>query len=268
MSGDKAILRPVMTTSDTELFNQFGANFYIKPTVGLQMLRNSIIGKELFDEAFKEYANRWKYKHPNPADLFRTLEDATATDLDWFYRGWFFTTDHVDMELTHVKWFKVFEENSNIEDQNKSTKRKIVANQKNVESQEKDFSNGPEVITMTSTPDAAYGQFLSRLDESEIRKQLSGKNIYEVTIKNIGGLVMPVTIAWVFADGSTEIDTLPAEIWRRNEYEVQQTFIKDKEVSKVNLDPNFEFADTNMKNNSFPKIESKSEFDKFKDSNR
>ncbi len=268
MSGDKNILRPVMTTSDNELFNQFGANFYIKPTVGLQMLRNSIIGKELFDEAFKEYANRWKYKHPNPADLFRTLEDATATDLDWFYRGWFFTTDYVDMELTNVKWFKVFEENSNIEDQNKSSKRKIVANQKNVESQEKDFSNGPEVITMTSTPDAAYGQFLSRLDESEIRKQLSGKNIYEVTIKNIGGLVMPVTIAWVFADGSTEIDTLPAEIWRRNEYEIQQTFIKDKEVSKVNLDPNFEFADTDMKNNSFPKIESKSEFDKFKDSNR
>ncbi|GAA4799660.1 M1 family metallopeptidase [Litoribaculum gwangyangense] len=264
MSGDKNILRPIMTTSDNELLNQFGANFYMKPTVGLQMLRNSIIGKELFDEAFKEYANRWKYKHPNPADLFRTLEDATATDLDWFIRGWFFTTDNVDMELSNVKWFKVFEENTNIEDQNKSSKIKITANSNNTNAEAKDFSNGPEVITMTSTPDAAYGQFLSRIDEPEIRKQLSGKNIYEITVKNLGGLVMPVTVEWVFTDGSTEIDTLPAEVWRRNEYEITHTFIKEKEVSKVNLDPNFEFADTNMNNNSFPKEDTPSEFDAFK----
>ncbi|ULC59293.1 M1 family metallopeptidase [Flaviramulus sp. BrNp1-15] len=265
MSGDKNILRPVMTTSDNELLSQFGANFYLKPTVGLQMLRHSIIGKELFDEAFKEYANRWKYKHPNPADLFRTLEDATATDLDWFYRGWFFTTDHVDMELSNVKWFKVFEENSNIEDQNTSSKVKIEASGNSTEATAKDFSNGPEVITMTSTPDRAYGQFLSRLDEPEVRKQLSGKNIYEITVKNVGGLVMPVTIEWVFTDGTTEIETLPADIWRRNEYEIQHTSIKEKEVSKVNLDPNFEFADTDMLNNSFPKEETKSEFDSFKD---
>jgi hypothetical protein len=265
MSGDKNILRPIMTTSDNELFNQFGANFYIKPTVGLQMLRNSIIGKELFDEAFKEYANRWKYKHPNPEDLFRTLEDATATDLDWFYRGWFFTTDNVDIELSNVKWFKVFEENVNIEDQNKSSKVKIGANANSADAKTKDFSNGPEVITMTTTPDKAYGQFLSRMDEPEIRKQLSGKNIYELTIKNLGGLVMPVTIEWVFTDGTTEIQTLPAEVWRRNEYEIQQIFIKDKEVSNVNLDPNFEFADVDMTNNNFPKVETKSEFDSFKD---
>ena len=117
---------------------------------------------------------------------------------------------------------------------------------------------------MTSAPDAAYGQFLSRLDEPEIRKQLSGKNIYEISIKNIGGLVMPVTIQWVFTDGSSEIDTLPAQIWRKNEYEIQKTFIKDKEVTKINLDPNFEFADTNMKNNSFPKTNNESDFDSFK----
>jgi hypothetical protein len=268
MSGDKNILRPIMVSSDNELMSQFGANFYQKPTVGLQMLRNSIIGKELFDEAFKEYANRWKYKHPNPADLFRTLEDATATNLDWFYRGWFFTTDNVDMELSNVKWFKVFEENSNIEDKKSTLKVKIEANQTNTEAEAKDFSNGPEVITMTTTPDEAYGQFLSRLDDAEVRKQLSGKNLYEVTIKNLGGLVMPVTIEWIYTDGTREIDTLPAEIWRRNEYEITKTFIKDKEVDKVNLDPNFEFADVNTENNSFPKEEGVSEFDKFKDSKR
>lgn len=262
MSGDKNILRPIMTTSDNELFNQFGSNFYIKPTVGLQMLRHSIIGEELFDAAFKEYANRWKYKHPNPSDLFRTLEDATATDLDWFYRGWFFTTDNVDMELSNVKWFKVYEEDKNIEDQTKSSQ--VAAEGNNTSEATKDFSDGPEVITMAKTPDNSYGQFLSRLDENTIRKQLSGKNLYEVTIKNVGGLVMPVTIEWIFTDGSSEIDKLPAQIWRRNEYEVKEVFIKDKEVKTVNLDPNFEFSDTDMSNNVFPKSTTISEFNTFK----
>ncbi|XMO86718.1 M1 family metallopeptidase [Algibacter sp. AS12] len=264
MSGDKNILRPIMTNSDNELMTQFGSNFYRKPTVGLQMLRHSIIGEELFDEAFKEYANRWKYKHPNPADLFRTLEDATATDLDWFYRGWFFTTDHVDMELSHVKWFKVYEDELNIEDKKGTSKSKIASQADSSKTINKDFSNGPEVITMTTTPDKAYGQFLSRIDEAQVRKQVSGKNIYEITITNIGGLVMPVTIKWEFKDGTSEIDRLPADLWRRNEYEIQETFIKEKEVISVTLDPNFEFADTNTENNSFPKTETISEFEKFK----
>ncbi|WP_297693994.1 M1 family metallopeptidase [uncultured Eudoraea sp.] len=262
MSGDKNILRPIMTTSDNEILTQFGNNFYMKPTVGLQMLRNSIIGPELFDQAFKEYSNRWKYKHPNPADLFRTLEDATAVDLDWFFRGWFFTTDNVDMELTDVKWFRVNEEELNTKDQKKTVKLKIEG--ENISEKAKDFSSGPESITMTSTPDTSYGGFLSRMDEPELRKQLSGKNIYVVTIKNLGGLVMPVTIEWIFTDGSKEIETLPAQVWRGNEYEIKRTFIKEKEVSQVNLDPNFEFADTDMRNNSFPKVEVPSEFDAFK----
>ena len=221
-----------------------------------------MVGQELFDQAFKEYANRWKYKHPNPADLFRTLEDATANDLDWFYRGWFFTTDNVDMELTNVKWFTV-EDQVAIEDKSKKTKFKIPSDGEG--ETVKDFSSGPEVITMTSTPDQAYGQFLSRMDEPEIRKQLKGKNIYEITIKNVGGLVMPVTIEWVYTDGTKEIDKLPETIWRHNEYEIQKTFIKTKQVKKVNLDPNFEFADTDMINNSFPKVEAPSDFDKFKE---
>jgi hypothetical protein len=118
---------------------------------------------------------------------------------------------------------------------------------------------------MISTPDKEYGQFTSRLDEKEMRKQLSGKNIYEITIKNIGGLVMPVIIEWIYSDGSSEIDRIPAQIWRRNEYEIKKTFIKSKEVVKVNLDPNFEIPDTEINNNTFPKIDSKSDFDKFKE---
>ena len=261
MSGDQSIMRPIMTSSDNDLLSQFGANYYQKPTVGLQILRHSVIGEELFDQAFKEYANRWKFKHPNPADLFRTLEDATAADLDWFYRGWFFTTENVDMELADVKWFTVAEE-VNIEDKSKQVKMNIKA--ENNDTKAKDFSSGPEVITMTSTPDQAYGQFLSRMDEPEIRKQLAGKNIYEITVNNVGGLIMPVTIEWVYTDGTKEIDRLPAEVWRLNEYQITKTFIKSKQVEKVNLDPNFEFADTDTKNNSFPKVEEASDFDKFK----
>lgn len=261
MSGDQSIMRPIMTSSDNELLSQFGANYYQKPTVGLQILRNSVVGKELFDQAFKEYANRWKYKHPNPADLFRTLEDATAVDLDWFYRGWFFTTDNVDMELTNVKWYVVANE-ENVEQRNKVTTANIKA--ENEGENTTDFAGGPEMITMVATPDQAYGQFLSRMDEPEIRKQLYGKNIYEITVKNVGGLIMPLTIEWNYTDGTSEIDTLPAEIWRLNEHEITKTFIKEKEVSKVVLDPNFEFADTDTGNNSFPKVEEASEFDKFK----
>lgn len=262
MKGDKNILRPVMTTSDNELLSQFGANYYQKPTVGLQMLRNSILGEELFDQAFKEYANRWKYKHPNPADLFRTLEDATGSDLDWFFRGWFFTTDNVDIELADVKWFKVQPE-VGIEDKQKQGDLKVTS--ENGEEKAKDFSSGPEMIKMTSTPDTNYGQFLSRIDEPAVRKQVEGKNIYEISLKNNGGLVMPVTIEWHFTDGTTEIDRLPAEIWRTNEYQTTKTFIKDKEVSKVVIDPKGEYADVDSSNNSFPKVEEASDFDSFKE---
>lgn len=264
VKGDKNTLRPIMTSSDNIILSQIGNTYYVKPTIGLQMLRNSIIGPELFDQAFKEYANKWKYKHPNPADLFRTLEEATATDIDWFIRGWFFTTDVTDMELTDVKWFKVHEEDLNIEDQQRKVKLSMQGDSD--AQQPKDFSSGPEVITLTETPSQSYGGYLSRLDEPEVRKQLSGKHIYELTIKNKGGLVMPVIIEWTFTDGSKEIDRLPAEVWRVNEYEISETFVKSKEAVNITLDPNLEFADVDTSNDSFPKKEQKSDFEKFKES--
>ena len=262
VKGDKNTLRPIMTSSDNINLTQIGNTYYVKPTIGLQMLRNSIIGPELFDQAFKEYANNWKYKHPNPADLFRTLEEATATDIDWFIRGWFFTTDVTDMELSNVKWFKVFEEDQNIEDQQRKVKLSMQG--KSDAEQPQDFSNGPQVITLTETPSQSYGGYLSRLDEPEVRKQLSGKNIYELTIKNKGGLVMPVIIEWTFKDGTKEVDRLPAEVWRVNEYEIAETFVKSKEVINITLDPKLEFADVDTSNDSFPKTEQKSDFEKFK----
>jgi hypothetical protein len=266
MKGDKSILRPTMTNSDNDLLNQMGNNFYRKPTVGFQMLRNSIVGKELFDKAFKEYANRWKYKHPNPSDLFRTIEDQTAVDLDWFWKGWFYTTDNVDIELADVKWFQVKQEDVTIENQvQKGKSTKIYGS--GISEDKKDFSDGPEEITMKPTEDNAYGQFLSRLNEEEMKAKLAGKNLYELTLKNRGGLVMPVIIEWTYADGSKEMEKLPAEVWRLNESEIKKTFLKDKEVVNIMLDPNLELADVNMENNAFPKVEAKSRLDGFKDGN-
>ncbi len=264
MKGDKRILRPTMTNADNDLLSQMGNNYYQKPTVGFQMLRNSIVGKELFDKAFKEYANRWKYKHPNPSDFFRTIEDQTAVDLDWFWKGWFFTTDNVDIELADVKWFQVKQEDVSIENQVTSGSSAQISGSGKSDGS-KDFSNGPEEITMQTTADNFYGQYLSRIDEDEIRARLAGKNLYELTLKNRGGLVMPIIIEWTYADGTTEIDQLPAEVWRHNEAEVKKTFLKDKEVVNVEIDPNLELADVNMENNSFPKAESGSRFEDFKE---
>ncbi|MEM7549580.1 MAG: M1 family metallopeptidase [Bacteroidota bacterium] len=260
MKGDKSKLRPIMTNSDNDILSQFGANFYRKPTVGFQILRNSVVGKELFDKAFKEYANRWKYKHPNPSDFFRTIEDQTAVDLDWFWKGWFFTTDNVDIELADVKWYQLKEDQKTIENQLKNGKA-AKAGGSPEEKENTDFSDGPEPFTMVNTPDGSYGQFLSRLDETQIRKELSGKNIYELTFKNKGGLVMPLVIEWTYADGSTEIERLPAEVWRWNEAEVVKTFMKEKEVTNIRIDPNLELADVNMENNAFPKLATDSKFD-------
>ncbi|MCV9388230.1 M1 family aminopeptidase [Reichenbachiella ulvae] len=263
MKGNQDVMRPIMTTSDVESLSRLGANYYNKPAVGLQMLRETIVGRELFDQAFKEYSTRWMYKHPNPGDLFRTLSDATGTNMDWFIRGWFFTTDNVDINLDKVKWYQLKEEEVSVENKGKKVKSKISGSS-DESSESNDFSNGPEPFAVRATPDSHYGGFLSRIDEAKMRDQLSGKNIYELTFTNEGGLVMPVIIEWTYTDGSKEVERLPAEIWQLNEYKVKRTFLKDKEVSSIKIDPNNELADVNLSNNSFPRAEEKSEFDEFK----
>ena len=223
------------------------------------ILRETVMGPELFDRAFKEYAQRWIFKHPKPADFFRTMEDASAVDLDWFWRGWFFTTDNVDMTIGNVKWFRLAKEESDPERKNASVKKGNLS--KGDGENAADFSNGPEDFTLVNTPDQLYGEFKSRVDDNTIRQKLEGKNIYEVKFRNVGGLVMPIVIEWTFKDGSKEIERIPAEIWRINEREVSKVFIKDKEVVNIVLDPNFELADTDMTNNVFPNKTVESKFD-------
>ena len=267
MRGEKSQMRPIMTSSDNVRPSEFGSNAYTKPSAALTILRETVMGPELFDQALKEYAQRWAFKHPGPADFFRTMEDASAVDLDWFWRGWFFTTDHVDVDLHAVKWFKLKSTIVDPEGKNPKVKRGDLESETANNKNGNDFSDGPTEFTLLNTPQILQGEFRSRIDDNTIRQKLEGKNIYEMTFRNLGGLVTPLVIEWTFTDGSKEIERIPAEIWRTNEYQVSKVFMKEKEVANIVLDPNFELADVEIRNNVFPKKTIPSRFDQFKNNN-
>ena len=267
MKGEKEQMRPVMASSDNIRESEFGMNAYGKPSAALTVLRETVMGPELFDKAFKEYSLRWMFKHPKPADFFRTMEDASGVDLDWFWRGWFYGTDHVDVDLAEVKWLKMKTPANSIEGKNAKAKTGDLSAKRN----KNDFSSGPQEITVLNTDASKLTtnekEFRSIFDENAARKQLEGKNIYEVTFKNAGGLVTPIVIQWIFKDGSKETETIPAEIWRENEVEATKVFIKEKEVANIVVDPDFASADVNTNNNVFPKKTTPSRFDQFKKGN-
>ncbi|MDH5597821.1 MAG: M1 family metallopeptidase [Cyclobacteriaceae bacterium] len=260
MKGDKRFIRPIMTNSEQIL--QFGNNAYAKPATALNILRETVMGPELFDKAFKEYAERWAFKHPKPADFFRTMEDASGVDLDWFWRGWFYSVDNVDIAIDEVKWFRLKNETADIENKGKKVKKGDL-NSTSTGGSANDFSAGPEMFTLMDTPDRFYGEFMNRVDDGAIKKSLADKNFYEIKFKNVGGLVMPVIVEFTFKDGTTELIKIPAEIWRYNENEVSKVFTFDKEVVNIVLDPKAETADTEQDNNVFPKRDVPSKFDKF-----
>lgn len=264
MKGDQSLQRPLMTNSEQII--QFGSEQYAKTATGLNILRETVMGPELFDKAFKEYAQRWAFKHPKPADFFRTLEDASAVDLDWFWRGWFYSTDNCDQSIDKVKWYRVRTEKNNLENKEKNVKKGDLAAGSS-DKKNDNFNNGPEPFTVMPTDDRFYGEFKSRVDDKAIIAKLENKNLYEVTLSNKGGLVMPVVIEWTYKDGSKEIERIPAEIWRTNEKTVTKVFVKDKEVSQVVLDPNQETSDINTGDNVFPKAEGPSKFDELKKKN-
>lgn len=264
MRGDKNMMRPIMWQSDNIPGNDFGPNAYGKPAAALTLLRETVMGPELFDKAFKEYAQRWMFKHPKPADFFRTMEDASAVDLDWFWRGWFYTVDNVDVELDEVKWYRVKAETKELENKGVKAKTGDLASGGNSKGKATDFSNGAQEFTMINTPDTYYGDFRNRINDGDVRKQLADKNIYEVTLKNKGGLVTPIVIEWTYKDGSKEIERIPAEIWRLNENEVKKVFMKEKEVTNVVIDPAGETGEVNPADNVFPKKVAESKFDQLK----
>jgi len=282
MKGDKDNIMPIMTNSES--IYQFGNNAYGKPATALNILRETVMGRELFDYAFKQYAQRWKFKHPTPADFFRTMEDASAVDLDWFWRGWFFTTDHVDQAIDDVKWFRVNTQNPEVEKplaekqqeqapENISTVRdddmKMVSQTAvEREAELEDFYSNYDPFKVTVLDKQDYDQYLSNLDQEEKELLNAGYNYYEVTIRNDGGLVMPVILKFTYADGSTEVKRIPAEIWRLNDQEVSKVFYTRKELTNIALDPNLEIADTDRDDNYWPKREQPTRFELFKRQSR
>lgn len=261
MKGDKSLQRPLMVSAENPI--QYGPEQYAKCATALNILRETVMGRELFDKAFKEYATRWAFKHPMPADFFRTMEDASAVDLDWFWRGWFYSTDNVDFTLDNVKWFKVRKGVTDLEGKSKNIKEgDLAAAGKNTDN--KDFSKGPQPFTIMPTDDKFYGEFQSRIDDKGMISSLENKNFYEIKLSNKGGLVMPVIIEWTFKDGTKEIEKLPAEIWRTNEFTFTKVFVKEKEVTSIVIDPKKETSDINAEDNVFPRVEKVSKFDELK----
>lgn len=261
MKGDETTMRPLMVNSETVV--QFGSEQYAKCATGLNMLRDVIMGPELFDRAFREYAQRWAFKHPKPADFFRTMEDASAVDLDWFWRGWFYSTDYVDMTLDNVTWFKISKPVTDVEGKNK----KIQEGTMTADNEAKDFSGGPQPFNVLPTDDRFYREFQSRIDDKAMINGLENKNFYEIKVTNKGGLVMPVIIEWTYKDGTKEIEKLPAEIWRINESSFTKVFVKDKEVASVVIDPKKQTSDIFDDDNVFPRVDKPSKFDEFKRKN-
>jgi hypothetical protein len=276
MKLPKDQLEPVMSNSENIVL--FGPNAYAKPATALNILRETVMGRELFDYAFKEYARRWEFKHPTPTDFFRTMEDASAVDLDWFWRGWFFGIEPVDISLDSVKWYRMDSKNPAIE--NKLTESEAQQKQAHIaqtrnrakglkfaveqDTSLQDFYNKWERYAVTPDQTEAYAQMQASLTPDEKRLYESKKNFYELSFSNQGGNVMPIIIEWTFADGSKEVDRISAYIWRLNEYKVTKVFAKDKQVVSVRLDPYRETADIEETNNYWPRQAVPSKFELFK----
>lgn len=266
MKGDKNNMVPIMSNSESIL--QFGNNAYGKPATALNILRETVMGRELFDHAFKEYANRWKFKHPSPADFFRTMEDASGVDLDWFWRGWFYSVDHVDIALTSVNAYQLntFDTQKEISFRKKrdaKTPSNIsdIRNNKEKAVKETLMERVPELRDRYNDRDAyrvnprtqqMNNNKLEGLSARERAFLQEGYTYYELTFDNIGGLVMPIILEMQYADGSKEIVRIPAEIWKSRAKQVTKIFPRKKELIGVVLDPYSETADTDRSNNYYP----------------
>jgi hypothetical protein len=285
MKLPKDQLEPIMTNSENII--QFGPNAYAKPATGLNILRETIMGRELFDYSFKEYARRWAFKHPTPADLFRTIEDASAEDLDWFWRGWFYSIDPVDIAIDTVK-HAVYDgtvaapsartmparglakpEVNSFEDISKIRNRndKSIVFLTDVDTTLRDFywryDRGLEPYDTATKQPAMAMPAAEGLSDAEKAKYASA-NLYEVSFLNKGGLVMPIILEFTFEDGTKETQRLPAQIWRKNENKVTKVFLTSKKAVSIQLDPMRETADIDESNNKWPNVSAPSKFALFK----
>jgi hypothetical protein len=290
-------LEPIMSNSENII--QFGPNAYTKPATALNILRETIMGRELFDYAFKEYARRWAFKHPTPADLFRTMEDASAVDLDWYWRGWFYGIDPVDIAIDTVK-HAVYDATAaapapmggmmrggrpgmggggargmdkpqvpGFDDISKVRNRadKSIVFLTDSDTTLRDFywryDRGIEPYdTAAKQPAMNFGAPEALTDEEKAK--YADVNLYEITFLNKGGLVMPIIVEFTFADGTKETQKLSAQIWRKNENKVTSVFLTNKKAVSIQLDPMRETADIDESNNKWPNVLAPSKFTMFK----
>lgn len=264
MGGNQDFIAPIMTKGLNTY--QFGNNAYGKPATALNILRETIMGRELFDYSFKEYANRWKFKHPTPEDFFRTMEDASAVDLDWFWRGWFYTTDYTDIGIKEVKKFAVTANpNDNgrqlAERYNRDPNSLVYFIEEGAEGYEDAMKNAASLDNLPTVKEYIMDNF-SPEEQKTLKK--APKYFYEVTFDKPGGLVMPIIVEFTYADGTKTRETYPAQVWRLNDNEVSKAIASDKEIVAIMVDPDLETADVDTSNNSWPKEVGESEFDKFK----
>ena len=266
---------PIMTNSESIL--QFGSNAYSKPATALNILRESVLGRELFDFAFREFSQRWMFKRPGPADLFRTMEDASGVDLDWFWRGWFYTTDHVDIAVTSLRRFNIDsgdpEENSRLNKETREAEPETLSRRRNADLSKRtdlypdlsDFYNAFDELDFTKEELQEYKKMFSDLEPDRRTLLKNRQNFYLIDLENRGGLVMPVVLQLNYKDDTTEELRLPAEIWVRNSKNVSHLVVSEREIVSVQLDPRLESADTDLSNNIYPPEISRSRFQLYKE---
>ncbi len=264
MKGDPHGMVPIMTNSESIL--QFGNNAYGKAATALNILRETVMGRELFDYAFKEYARRWAFKHPTPADFFRTMEDASAVDLDWFWRGWYYTTDHCDIALDDVRWYQISTGNPEIENpiarERSENENRGISHMRNLDMKDetvvardpdtRDFYTEVDRYKVINRDLEDYERYLTKFDEDEKALLDTNLQFYQINLRMVGDLVMPVILEFTFADGSRQVERIPAEIWRKGDREVSKVYAFQQEVTSVILDPFLETADTDRGNNYWP----------------
>jgi hypothetical protein len=267
--------QPIMTNSES--ISALGYNAYAKPTAALIVLRETVMGRELFDFAFREYAQRWKFKRPTPSDFFRTMEDASGTDLDWFWRGWFYTTDHVDVSVDGITEYQVSSKDPEIEKKWKKAQHDLepvsITDQRNqgtlarrvdAHPELKDFYNEHDDFTVTNADRNKYNQAVAGLEDWEKALLKEGKHMYLVDFSNVGGLVSPLVLEIQLASGKKYVERIPAEVWRHSPKKVTKLIITDEPMVGLTQDPYWETADTDVSNNSWPRKVTPSRLELFK----
>jgi hypothetical protein len=265
---------PIMTNSDS--VTQRGNNAYAKPATALNILRETVLGRELFDFAFREYAQRWKFKRPTPADFFRTMEDASGTDLDWFWRGWFYTTDAVDVSVDGITEYGVSSKDPEVEKAWKKAQKKAepvslseqrdraMARRVDQHPQLKDFYNEHDEFTVTNKDRNKYRESMAELEDWEKALLKQGKHLYLVDFSNNGGLVTPLVLEIELKSGKKIIERVPAEVWRYSAKKITRLLVTDEPMVGLTQDPYWETADIDTSNNAWPRKIAPSRVELFK----